>query len=157
MNGKETHFSSPADAIQAGIGMVHQHFKLVESLSVTENILLSESRGSFLLDLPKEGEKVAELGRKYGLTVKPDAKIWQLSIYQGSKVIILDEPTAVLTPAETKSLFEYLRFLAADGHGIVFSSHKMAEIQALCDRVTVLRAGRVSGADLTSFLFQRLS
>ena len=157
INGKETHFSSPADAIQAGIGMVHQHFKLVESLSVTENILLSESRGSFLLDLPKEGEKVAELGRKYGLTVKPDAKIWQLSmgekqqveilraLYQGSKVIILDEPTAVLTPAETKSLFEYLRFLAADGHGIVFISHKMAEIQALCDRVTVLRAGRVSG------------
>ena len=99
--------------------MVHQHFKLVESLSVTENILLSESRGSFLLDLQQEGEKVAELGRKYGLTVKPDAKIWQLSmgekqqveilraLYQGSKVIILDEPTAVLTPAETKSLFEY--------------------------------------------------
>lgn len=154
---KEVRFHSPGDAIQAGIGMVHQNFKLVESLSVTENILLSEAGGSFVLDLPKEGEKVAELAKKYGLTVNPEAKIWQLSmgekqqveilrtLYQGSQVIILDEPTAVLTPAETKTLFHYLRSLAEDGHGIVFISHKMAEIQALCDRVTVLRRGRVSG------------
>lgn len=157
IKGEETRFHSPADSIRAGIGMVHQNFKLVESLSVTENILLSESRGSFVLDLSKEAEKVEKLGKKYGLTVNPHAKIWQLSmgekqqveilrtLYQGSQVIILDEPTAILTPAESESLFDYLRLLAKDGHGIVFISHKMSEIQALCDRVTVLRAGRVTG------------
>jgi len=157
VGGREIRFHSPADAIRAGIGMVHQNFKLVESLSVTENILLSEMKGSFLLDLAAEEKNVAALAEKYGLTVNPRAKIWQLSmgekqqveilrtLYQGSKVIILDEPTAVLTPTETEVLFKYLRSLAKDGHGIVFISHKMAEIQALCDRVTVLRSGRVSG------------
>ena len=157
IEGQDVQFKSPRDAIRSGIGMVHQNFKLVDSLSVTENILLSEATGDFCLDLKKENQKVISLAKRYGLTVNPEAKIWQLSmgekqqveilrtLYQGSKVIILDEPTAVLTPAETETLFSYLRSLAKEGHGIVFISHKMAEIQALCDRVTVLRAGRVSG------------
>ena len=157
IEGQDVQLKSPRDAIRSGIGMVHQNFKLVDSLTVTENILVSEASGDFRLDLKKENLKVISLAEQYGLTVNPEAKIWQLSmgekqqveilrtLYQGSKVIILDEPTAVLTPAETETLFSYLRSLAKAGHGIVFISHKMAEIQALCDRVTVLRAGRVSG------------
>jgi ABC-type uncharacterized transport system ATPase subunit len=153
-------FTSPRQAIQAGIGMIHQHFMLVPSQSVTENVLLGIKRPRFRLNLPEYERQIAELGERYGLPVDPRAKIWQLSVgeqqrveilkmlYRGADVLILDEPTAVLGPQEAEGLFQVLRDMAAGGKSIIFISHKLQEVMAIADRVTVLRRGRVTAADM---------
>jgi len=153
-------FSSPRHAIQAGIGMIHQHFMLVPSQSVTENVLLGMQRPRFRLNLAAYEREIAELSRRHSLPVDPRAKIWQLSVgeqqrveilkmlYRGAEVLILDEPTAVLGPQEAEGLFKVLRDMAAGGKSIIFISHKLQEVMALADRVTVLRRGRVTAADL---------
>ncbi len=157
INGVEKKFGSPRDAIANGIGMVHQHFKLVEPLTVAENITMAEREGSFWLKLGKYEHELIQFGAKYGLSVNPSALVWQLSVgekqrveilrilYQGSQVLILDEPTAVLTPQETCELFENLRTMANEGCAVIFITHKLNEVQALADRVTVLRGGKVTG------------
>ncbi len=160
IKGVPAAFGSPRQAIQAGIGMIHQHFMLVPSQSVTENILLGMERPRFRLRLGEYERMVAELGETYGLKVDPRAKIWQLSVgeqqrveilkmlYRGADVLILDEPTAVLGPHEAEGLFATLRSMAAGGKSIIFISHKLQEVMAIADRVTVLRRGRVTAADL---------
>ncbi len=157
VEGRETQFSSPADAIKNGIGMVHQHFKLIESFTVAENIALSDTKGSFLLDTAQIEADIAELSSYYGLKIDPQAYVWQLGVgekqrveilrmlYHKSKVLILDEPTAVLTPQETRELFVNLRKMADNGCAVVFISHKLNEVEELADRITVLRSGVVSG------------
>ena len=166
LNGKVINISSPTDAIHHGIGMIHQHFMLVETLTVAENVALGlpSSRG-FLTDLDKVSERILELADIYGLTLDPDAYIWQLSVgqqqrveiikalYRGAALLILDEPTAVLTPQEVDEFFIIMRQMVADGHGLIFISHKLHEIMEICDRVTVLRDGAKIGtkniADIT--------
>jgi ABC-type uncharacterized transport system ATPase subunit len=151
-------FHSPADAIKAGIGMIHQHFMLVPTLTVAENVALGlkSSRG-FQLDLGKVAERVTELSKAYGLKVFPGDCVWQLSVgeqqrveiikalYRGASVIILDEPTAVLTPQEVCDLFVILKRMVSEGHTLVFISHKMHEVLEISNRVTVLRDGQLIG------------
>lgn len=158
IDGVERHFHSPQDAIAAGIGMIHQHFMLVPTLTVVENVALGlkSSRGP-LLDLDKVEKRVVELADKYGLKVDPRAYIWQLAVgeqqrveilkalYRGAALLILDEPTAVLTPQEVDELFGVLRQMANDGHALIFISHKLHEVLAISTRITVLRDGRVVG------------
>jgi len=160
IHGRPVALSSPRQAIQAGIGMIHQHFMLVSSQSVTENVLLGLRHPRFRLRLAENERKVAELGEQFGLKVDPKAKIWQLSVgeqqrveilkmlYRGADILILDEPTAVLGPNETEQLFKTLRDMTTQGKSIVFISHKLQEIKAIADRVTVLRRGRVTAADV---------
>ncbi|MEJ5198554.1 MAG: ABC transporter ATP-binding protein [Anaerolineae bacterium] len=158
IDGKPVVFHSPADAIRAGIGMIHQHFMLVPTLTVTQNVALGlRSSREPLLDLDRVGRRVRQLSEEYGLKVDPDAYIWQLSVgeqqrveilkalYRGASMIILDEPTAVLTPQEVRDLFATLRRMVKEGHGLVFISHKLYEVLAISDRVTVLRDGRIIG------------
>jgi ABC-type uncharacterized transport system ATPase subunit len=166
--GRAAEFSSPRDALDAGIAMVHQHFRLVAPFTVAENVVLGDQRDvgrSFLLH-PREIEtRVEELSRRYGLAVDARARIWQLSVgeqqrveilkalYQDARILILDEPTAVLTPQEAEALFETIRAMAADGRTVIFISHKLHEVKAVADRVTVLRRGKsvatVPAADAT--------
>ena len=159
VNGKPERFSSSADAIRAGIGMVHQHFQLVPVLTVTENVVLGHEprRGPFL-DLGKARTRVAELSEEFGLSVDPDAKVEELSVgaqqrvelikalYRDADILILDEPTAVLTPAEVDHFFGVVRSLTASGKSVVFITHKLREVLAVADRVTVLRGGKVVGS-----------
>jgi general nucleoside transport system ATP-binding protein len=159
VNGEPVQFRSPADAIAAGIGMIHQHFMLVPTLTVAENVALGEkSRRWPLSDTKRVAARVRELAEGYRLKVDPDARVWQLSVgeqqrveivkalYKGAGLIILDEPTAVLTPREVEDLFETLRRMVGEGHSLVFISHKLHEVMAISDRVTVLRDGRVVGS-----------
>jgi len=153
--GQPVELHSPHDAIEQGIGMVHQHFMLVEMHTVAENITLGARTPRFLLKLSETERKITELSERYGLQVDPYARIWQLSVgeqqrveiikmlYRGARILILDEPTAVLTPGEVKDLFEILRRMVAEGHSVVFISHKLDEVLEISDRVTVLRKGRV--------------
>ena len=155
INGAETIIRNPQDAIQHGIGMIHQHFMLVPSLTVAENIALGmkSSRGA-RLDLDVVSRRVLELSEIYNLKVDPSLPIWQLAVgeqqrveilralYKGAALLILDEPTAVLTPQEVDGLFRILKQLADDGHGLVFISHKLHEVLEISHRVTVLRDGR---------------
>ena len=156
VNGEVVDFRSPRDAINAGIGMIHQHFMLVPSQTVTENILLGLDEPRFRLNLPVYDKKIAELGERFGMKVDPSAHVWQLSVgeqqrveilkmlYRGVDVLIMDEPTAVLAPQEIEGLFETLRSMVADGKSIIFISHKLGEVTAIADRVTVLRRGKVT-------------
>jgi len=156
VNGVEQKFRSPRDAIACGIGMVHQHFKLVEPFTVAENITLGE-KGSFFLANKELRARISELGQKFGLEINLNAKVWQLSVgekqrveivrmlYRGSKVLILDEPTAVLTPQEAGELFDNLRRMASAGCAVVLITHKLNEVEAIADRVTVLRQGKLAG------------
>jgi simple sugar transport system ATP-binding protein len=156
IEGKTCKFSSPRDAINCGIGMIHQHFKLVEPFTVTENMMMGEN-GGLLLSAKKVKSEIVALGEKFGLAVNPDAVVGNLSVgekqrveilralYQGSRVLIMDEPTAVLTPQETCELFANLKNMANSGCAVVFITHKMNEVHELADRVTVLRGGKVSG------------
>ena len=156
INGKAVSFSSPRDAINAGIGMVHQHFMLVPSQTVTENVLLGLDDPRFLMRLHEYNEKIAELGQKFGLEVDPRAKIWQLSVgeqqrvellkmlYRGAQVLIMDEPTAVLAPTEIVDLFKILHSMTEQGKSIIFISHKLNEVAEIADRISVLRRGKAT-------------
>ena len=158
LRGERVTIDSPSAAIEHGIGMIHQHFMLVPPLTVTENVALGlESRRRPLTDLPMVANRIRELSETYGLRVNPDAPIWQLAVgerqrveilkalYREATVLVMDEPTAVLTPQEVDELIVVLRRMAADGRGLVFISHKLHEVMAVSDRITVLRDGRVSG------------
>ena len=156
IDGRPVSIGSPADSIRLGIGMVHQHFMLIPSLSVAANVALGlpSSRGA-VLDLDRVAARVAQLSHSYGLGVDPQALVWQLavgeqqrveilkSVYRGASLLILDEPTAVLTPQEVGELFQILRRMAQEGHALIFISHKLHEVLAISDRVTVLRDGKV--------------
>lgn len=156
INGRPATIESPADSIRQGIGMIHQHFMLVPSLSVSANIALGlRSPREPLLDLEAVARRVRELSAAYGLQVDPAAMVWQLAVgeqqrveilkalYRGAALLILDEPTAVLTPQEAQELFVTLRRMAQEGHALIFISHKLHEVLSISDRVTVLRDGRV--------------
>jgi general nucleoside transport system ATP-binding protein len=160
IDGTPVTFLSPRDAIAAGIGMVHQHFTLVPSQTVTENILLGLDRPRFLLNARRSEAEVARLAAEFGLRVDPRAKIWQLSVgeqqrveilkmlYRGARILIMDEPTAVLAPQEIEELFRTLRAMTKAGRSVVFISHKLTEVLAIADRITVMRRGVVTSAAL---------
>src|SRR5437588_4316399 len=156
MQGKPVTFGSARDAIQAGIGMVHQHFMLIPVMTVAENIVLGiEPRNGILLDERGAERRVKELSEQFGLAVDPGALVHDITVgqeqrveilkalYRGADILILDEPTAVLTPQEAKELFGIIRSLQADGKSIIFISHKLNEVLEIADRITVLRRGRV--------------
>jgi simple sugar transport system ATP-binding protein len=163
LNGKQVNIASPNDSINLGIGMIHQHFMLVQSLTVAENVALGlpSSRGA-LTDLDRVSKRIVELAEIYGLKIDPSAYIWQLSVgqqqrveiikalYRGAALLILDEPTAVLTPQEVDELFSIMHQMVRDGHALIFISHKLHEVVEISDRVTVLRDGRKIGTRPTS-------
>jgi general nucleoside transport system ATP-binding protein len=155
--GDPVELHSPRDALDAGVAMVHQHFRLVDPFTVAENVVLGDHRDvgrTFLLQTRTIDRRVAELSERYGLAVDPRARIWQLSVgeqqrveilkalYKDARILILDEPTAVLTPQESRQLFETIRAMADDGRTIIFISHKLHEVKAVADRVTILRRGQ---------------
>ena len=160
--GKVANFSSPKDSIAAGIGMVHQHFMLVPTQTVTENILLGLSDPRFFMNLADYDQKILDLEEQFGLQVDPTAKIWQLSVgeqqrveilktlYRGARILILDEPTAVLAPQEIDELMETMRSMVGQGKSIIFISHKLDEVTAVADRVTVLRKGVATAEGIPS-------
>ena len=159
LNGTPIEIRDPSTSIGFGIGMIHQHFMLVPSLTVAENVALglASSRGP-LTDLERVSARIRELAELYGLQVDPDLPVWQLAVgeqqrveilkalYRGAELMILDEPTAVLTPQEVEELFVTLRKMSAEGHALIFISHKLHEVLDISDRVTVLRDGRVVGS-----------
>lgn len=163
INGKPVRISSPNDSINLGIGMIHQHFMLVQTMTVAENVALGlpSSRGA-LTDLDRVSKRIIELANLYGLKIDPSAYIWQLSVgqqqrveiikalYRGAALLILDEPTAVLTPQEVDELFVIMNQMVKDGHGLVFISHKLHEVVEISHRISVLRDGRMIGTRLTS-------
>jgi simple sugar transport system ATP-binding protein len=155
LNGKRVEFSSARDAIGAGIGMVHQHFMLIPVMTVAENIVLGvEPRHNLLLDERTAERRVRELSERFSLAVDPSALVSDITVgqeqrveilkalYRGADILILDEPTAVLTPQEAHELFEIIRSLQADGKSIIFISHKLNEVLEIADRITVLRRGK---------------
>ena len=161
IEGQAVRFSSAKDGIAAGIGMVYQHFMLVETMTVAENVLLGQE-GSFFIS-PREMEaRVRELSELYGLKINPSAIVADLSmgekqcveilklLYRNSRVLIFDEPTAVLTPKETLALFKALWKMAEQGKAIVFISHKLEEVLAVADEIAILRKGRIEGEFLES-------
>ena len=162
-DGEIADIHSPSDAIALGIGMIHQHFMLVDTLTVAQNVALGlpSSRG-VLTDLDRVSERIRELAKLYGLEVDPEAYIWQLSVgqqqrveivkalYRGAALLILDEPTAVLTPQEVDDFFVILKQMAGEGHGLIFISHKLDEVMSFTNRVTVLRDGRNVGTVKTT-------
>jgi len=163
LNGKPVTISSPVDSINLGIGMIHQHFMLVQTLTVAENVALGlpSSRGA-LTDLDRVSKRIVELADIYGLRIDPSVYIWQLSVgqqqrveiikalYRGAALLILDEPTAVLTPQEVDELFVIMRQMVRDGHALIFISHKLHEVVEISNRVSVLRDGRMIGTRPTS-------
>jgi ABC-type uncharacterized transport system ATPase subunit len=160
VGGQPVDLRSPRDAIATGIGMVHQHFTLVPSQTVAENVLLGLDRPRFRLDLKRTESEVARLAAEIGLHVDPGARVWQLSVgeqqrveiikvlFQGARVLILDEPTAVLAPQEIAELFATLRSMVDAGRSVVFISHKLGEVLTIADRITVMRGGRVTAAGI---------
>lgn len=169
INDEPVSISSPSDAIDLGIGMVHQHFMLVPSLTVTENVVLGlrSSRGP-LLDLEPAARRIEELASKYNLAVDPYAPVWQLSVgeqqrveiikalYRGAELLIMDEPTAVLTPQEADELIRVMRGMAESGRAIILITHKLHEVMAVSDRVTVLRLGKLVDTVLTKDANEKL-
>lgn len=159
LDGEEIQITSPVDSIRLGIGMIHQHFMLVESLTVAENVALGlpSTRGP-LTDLDKVSARILELAEIYGLQVDPDAYVWQLAVgqqqrveiikalYRGAALLILDEPTAVLTPQEVDEFFVTMRQMVDDGHALIFISHKLHEVLDISQRVSVLRDGVMVGS-----------
>jgi len=155
VNGALVSFGSPRDAIALRIGMIHQHFMLVQAMTVTDNVILGLKTHGVLIDEKTAEMKIRELAERYGLKVDPKNFIWQLSVgeqqrveilkalYREANVLILDEPTAVLTPTETKDLFTILRKMRSEGRSIVYISHKLEEVMDISDRITVLRSGKV--------------
>ena len=163
INGQRAAITSPTDAIRLGIGMIHQHFMLVQSLTVAENVALGlpSTRGP-LTDLEAVSKRIHDLAGMYGLQIDPSAYIWQLSVgqqqrveiikalYRGADLLILDEPTAVLTPQEVNELFAIMRQMTQDGHALIFISHKLHEVISISSRVSVLRDGHMIGTRPTS-------
>lgn len=160
LGDKPLHFTGPNDAIAAGIGMVHQHFMLVPTLTVAENIILGNEgvKGIERLNMRTASQRIRQLSQQYGLTIDPDALVGDLSVglqqrveiikafYRNANILILDEPTAVLTPQEADELAVIMRNLTAQGKSIIFISHKLREVLAIADRVVVLRLGKVVGS-----------
>jgi ABC-type uncharacterized transport system ATPase subunit len=163
VNDRPVTIASPTDAINQGIGMIHQHFMLVPTLTVAENVALGlpSSRGP-LTDLDRVSKRILELAKIYGLKIDPETYVWQLSVgqqqrveiikalYRGAALLILDEPTAVLTPQEVDELFVIMHQMVRDGHALIFISHKLHEVVEISNRITVLRDGRKIGTRPTS-------
>jgi ABC-type uncharacterized transport system ATPase subunit len=158
LRGEPAEITSPVTAIEQRVGMVHQHFMLVPTLTVAENVSLGmASNRGIRTDLSAVSARIVEISDRYGLTVDPDIEIWKLSVgerqrveiikalYRDAELLVLDEPTAVLTPQEVDDLFVILRQMTSEGTGIIFISHKLHEVMELSDRITVLRNGRVTG------------
>ncbi len=153
VHGEDVSFNSPRDAIAKGIGMVHQHFMLVPTQTVTENILLGLNEPKFIMNLPKYDQKIRDLEEQFGLKVDPTAHIWQLSVgeqqrveilktlYRGANILIMDEPTAVLAPQEIDELMNTMKSMTEQGKSIIFISHNLNEVSTVADRLTVLRKG----------------
>jgi len=155
IQGSAVDIASPADALDAGIGMVHQHFHLVPRHTVLENLMVGEPGRAGRLDTAGARERLEELARRYALELKQDAVVGELSVgeqqrleiikalFRGARILILDEPTSVLTPQQTESLFSAIRAMARDGVGVIFISHKLNEVLAITDRLTIMRRGEV--------------
>lgn len=162
VNGQPAGFKGPRDAVQAGLGMVHQHFMLIPRFTVTENVILGSEGPDVVLDRAAAERRVGELAAEYGLRVDPKAKLEDLpvgmqqrveilrALYQGSRILILDEPTALLTPQEVEELYQILERLRASGGTIIFITHKLREVAAISDRVTVIRRGKTVGVRETA-------
>src|SRR4051794_12548184 len=161
IDGKPAGFHGPRDAVNAGLGMVHQHFMLIPRFSVTENVILGSEGDSVRLDRETAGQRVKQIADDYGLRVDPDAILGDLpvgmqqrveilrTLYQGAKTLILDEPTALLTPQEVDELYGILGRLREGGGTIIFITHKLREVAAISDRVTVIRRGKTIGTRVT--------
>lgn len=163
INGKEEEIRGPNDALKLGIGMVHQHFMLIPQFTVVENLILGSEpkRGGLFVDMNDAIKKVKQVSKEHGLAVDPTAKIMDVSVgmqqrveilkalLRGAEILILDEPTAVLTPQEVVELFEIMRNLKAMGKSIVFISHKLKEVASISDQVTVIRRGQIIGSVAT--------
>ncbi|HVH63186.1 MAG TPA: ABC transporter ATP-binding protein [Candidatus Dormibacteraeota bacterium] len=159
IDGNPVHITGPSDAIARGIEMVHQHFMLIPVLTVAENVVLGEETmaNRIFLDQREASRRIRDLAKRFGFELDPDAKVESLSVgqqqrveilktlYRDAQILVLDEPTAVLTPAETEEIFALLRNLAKDGRSIIFISHKLNEVLELADRITVIRRGKVVG------------
>ncbi len=164
LDGQAVEIAGPSDAIDRGISMVHQHFMLVPVLTVADNVLLGKEamRGRVFLDQHEARRRIRELGERFGFELDPDEKVGELSVgwqqrveilkalYRDARILVLDEPTAVLTPQETVEIFGVLRRLAAEGHSIIFISHKLYEVLEIADRITVIRRGKVVGSRIPS-------
>src|SRR6476620_11087671 len=164
LDGSVVTIKGPSDAIKRGINMVHQHFMLVPVLSVADNILLGEETmaGPIFIDRREAKRRIIELGQRFGFEIDPDVKVGELpvgwqqrveilkALYRNAKVLVLDEPTAVLTPQETDEIFAVLRRLAEEGHSIIFIRHKLYEVLEIADRITVIRRGKVVGERIPS-------
>src|SRR5680860_1155767 len=167
LDGEQVDIRSPLDATKCGIGMIHQHFMLVDTLTVLENVVLGLESQGFYLNKKNISEKIAEISKNYNLDINPYAKIWQLSVgeqqrveiiktlFRGAKVLIMDEPTAVLTPQESNTLFEILKRMTKEGKSIIFISHKLDEVMKISDRITVLRKGKLAGTVNTKEINQK--
>lgn len=152
IHGVDKKFTSPKDAIESGVGMIYQHFKLVETMTAVENILLGQ-KGKLFLDKKKNVKKIESIIEKFGLEVNLDKNVYEMSvgekqnleilkvIYRGADILILDEPTAVFTPQESKKLFKIMDKMRSEGCAVIFITHKMDEVMAMSDRITVLRKG----------------
>ncbi|MEA3313148.1 MAG: ABC transporter ATP-binding protein [Caldisericota bacterium] len=157
INGNEVHIRSPFDAMTNSIGMIHQHFMLVDTLTVLENVALGLKSQGFYIRKPEIVKQIKQISQKYHFNINPHSKIWQLSVgeqqrveiiktlFRGAVILILDEPTAVLTPQESNDLFKILKGLVKEGKSIIFISHKLDEVMEISDRITVLKKGKVVG------------
>ncbi|MGL4854618.1 MAG: ABC transporter ATP-binding protein [Lentisphaeria bacterium] len=161
IKGKKVQFTAPKDSIAAGVGMIYQHFKLVETLTAKENIILGQ-KGSFFLNKKELSKEIAAICDRFGLQIDPDKKVYQMSVgekqtveilkvlYRGADILILDEPTAVLTPQETRKLFQILRKMQQEGCAIIIITHKLNEVMEISDWVSVLRKGMNVGTVKTA-------
>ncbi|MCD6122660.1 MAG: ABC transporter ATP-binding protein, partial [Spirochaetales bacterium] len=157
INGGRVEIKNPADANKNGIGMIHQHFMLIDSLTVLENVILGLKHQGFYVNKKDVSEKIKRVSDNYNLGIDPSTKIWQLSVgeqqrveiiktlFRGAQILILDEPTAVLTPQEVETSFQIYKQMVREGKSIIFISHKLNEVMDISDRITVLRKGRVIG------------
>lgn len=157
INGEDVRMDNPSVAIEKGIGMVHQHFMLIPQLTVTQNVFLGMKAAGLVLNMKELESRVAETSKKFGFNIEPQSLIWQIPVgvqqkveiikvlMRSAKILILDEPTAVLTPTEVSELFDSIKVLASEGYSIILITHKMSEVLGYCDRVTVMRLGEVIG------------
>lgn len=164
LDGRSIHIKNPSSAIRFGIGMVHQHFMLVPVMTVAENMIIGNemTHWGMLLDLKRAARKISELSHQYGLEIDPNKLVGDLpvgirqrveilkALYRNADILILDEPTAVLTPEEIQSLFQTITSLADQGKSIIFITHKLKEVMQIADRITVLRNGKVVGVSTSS-------